>query len=306
MGQQFVKTWNSDSSRNEARSLTNGFQIVGREIRLLGDGQAIVIDAVSGITIIGGGLPDRFLAQITAANKVAGSAVQLAASGGLKDNSGLEISVDSAMFTLDSVSGVMLNYNPAEFQFIPGTGLVLHAVPDSALSANIMYIDGSREFTGTVGGIDAVVGTDFPTLDQVNTLIANAVTGDFTETIINLAGQTVYRGWSGYVEGVSGSFRLAKADSPTNCPKLQYVCVATTSIADGASGSFQNPSVEVNNVNSIVSGFNGGDTLYLSTTAWGQYQNTAPSVSGETIYPAGWVKPNKLGFVFFPGEALDL
>jgi hypothetical protein len=295
---QFIRIWNTATSRNEARSLTNGLEIVGREIRAKADGQAIIVDSVSGITIIGTGLEDRFLAQITAANKVAGSAVQLRSGSSLSDVSGLGLVYNADMFTIDGTSGLVLDYNPAEFQFVPGTGLVL--------STKVVFIDGSRPFTAPQGGIDAVASSDLTTLGQVNTLIAAAISGDFSETIINLAGQTVYRGWAGYVESVSGAFQLARADAPANCPKIQYVCVATTSIVDGASGSFQNPSVEVNNTASIVSGFNAGDTLYLSTSAWGQYQNAAPSVSGETIFPVGWVKPNKLGFVFFPGEALDL
>jgi hypothetical protein len=295
---QFFRVWNTATSRNEGRTLANGLEIVGREIRAKGDGQAIVVDAVSGITIIDTGLVDRFLAQITTADKVAGSAVQLRASSSLSDNVGLGLVYDADEFTINGTSGLMLNYDPSEFQFVPGTGL--------KFSANVVLVNGTRPFTSPQGGIDAIANSDLTTLGQVNTLIAAAISGDFSETIINLAGQTVYRGWAGYVEGVSGAFQLAMADSAAHCPKLQYVCVATTSIADGASGSFQNPSVEVNNTASIVSGFSGGDSLYLSTTEWGRYQNTAPSVSGETIYPAGWVKPNKLGFIFFPGEALDL
>jgi hypothetical protein len=300
---KFVRVWNTVTSRQEAVSVLKGLEIVGKELRAKGDGQAITIDSVSGITIIATGLEDRFLAQITTANKVAGSAVQLASNGGVEDSTGLKIKINADMFSL-GVSGLSFDYNTSHFQFIPGTGLVLNAVPDANLSSNIMYVDGTRSFTQPVGGIDAVSSSQLTTLGQVNLLISNALSGDFSEILLNLAGRAVIKGEVGYVEGVSGSFRLAKADSPATAI-VQYACVAN-SVSDGASGQFQNPSVEVNDVTNIVSGFSPGGTLWLSATQAGKFQTTPPTVSGFSILDCGWVKNTVNGYVLFPKEAIDL
>lgn len=301
---KFIRIWNTESGRQEALTLARGLENQGREIRVKADDQALVVDSTSGITIKAGGLVDRFLAQITTANKVAGSAVQLGATGGLVNDSGLKMLIDGDMFSLDATSGLQLDYNEDEFQFVPGTGLQINAVPSNKLPATLVLTDGTRAFTQPQSGVDATAASHLTTRSQVETLISNAISGDFSETIINLAGQTVYKGQVGYVEGVSGSFKLAKADSPTTA-KVQYACV-TTSVADGASGAFQNPSVEVNDVEQFVSGINAGGTLYLSTADWGQFQASAPSVSGLTILDCGWVKNDGTGYVLFPKEPIDL
>ncbi len=62
---------------------------------------------LSGSAIIGS-LPDARLATITSANKVSGSAVQLKASGGLEDSTGLQINLDGTTLALGA-DGIKVN-----------------------------------------------------------------------------------------------------------------------------------------------------------------------------------------------------
>lgn len=296
---KFIISWDTASERKGGLSAVGALEIAGRELRVKDLG--ITND------MLAGSIADSKLNQITTANKVAGSAVQLQtiANGGIANVSGLGLVIDSDMFSFQAVSGLQLDYNADEFQFIPGTGLQINAIGTSKLPSTLVLTDGSRAFTQPQAGVDAVGASDLTTLGQVQTLVGNAIAGDFSETIINLSGQTVNKGQVGYVEGTSGAFRLARADDPSTAI-VQYACVNSTPITDGASGSFQNPSVEVNDVESYVSGINKGATLWLSTTEWGLFQSAAPSVSGQTILNCGWAKNTGTGFVLFPQEAIDL
>lgn len=272
---KFIITWETGSERKEAVTPVGAIEIQGKELRI----------ASLGIT-------NAMLAGSISDDKLVESYIK-------------QGDINSDMFTYDGTSGLMLDYDLSEFQFIPGTGLSLNVVPTSKLESDVVLTGGTRAFTQPQGGVDAVADTDLTTLGQVNTLISAAIAGDFTETIINLSGQSVVKGHVGYVESTSGAFRLAKADSPTTA-KVQYACVNSSPIADGASGSFQNPSVEVNNVAGFVSGIGKGGTLWLSTSEWGMFQSAAPSVSGLSIVDCGWVKPDGTGYVLFPQEAIDL
>ena len=62
---------------------------------------------LSGSAIVGS-LPDARLATITTANKVSGSAVQLKASGGLEDSTGLQINLDGTTLALGA-DGIKVN-----------------------------------------------------------------------------------------------------------------------------------------------------------------------------------------------------
>lgn len=289
---KFILTWETGSDRKEAIVPTSGLEIQGKELRV----------PAAGITnaMLAGSITDDKLNQITTANKVAGSAVELqsVSAGGLANDSGLGLVIDTDMFSFEAVSGLQLDYDTGEFQFIPGEGLNLNVVPTSKLQSDVVLTDGTRAFTAPQAGVDAVNANHLTTLSQVQSL----VTGDFGEDLLSLAGRDIIRGEVGYVESVSGSFRLALADDPATAI-VQYV--AREDIIDGASGGFQNPSTEIDEAEGLVSGFDRGAKLFLSTTEAGKFQVTAPSVSGLSILECGWkVKEGK--FVFFPSEAIDL
>lgn len=295
-----ITIWDTVTERRGVLYQSNGIEFVGKEIRAVGDNSSIQV-STSGIGLIPG-LSDAWLAQITSANKVAGSAVQLQAlnAGGLADNSGLGLVIDTDMFTFDGTSGLQLDFNPAEFQFVPGTGLIINAVPIGKLPSNLALTDADNNFSVAQSGVAASAGDQYTTLDQVNVLVGG---GSF-ETLLNLSGQNIQKGWLGYIENVSGGvFRLARADDPSTA-KVQYA--ASESINDGASGSFYSVPSEIDDVLSFVSGADIGDNLYLSTTVWGGVQNPAPSVSGETVLKIGFRKRNDNGFSFNPEEPIDL
>lgn len=289
---KFLLTWETGSKRQEGLSATDGLEIAGKELRV----------AAGGVTndMLAGSIADSKLNQITTANKVSGSAVELqdVSGGGMVNNGGLGLVIDSDMFTFDQVSGLQLDYDASEFQMIPGEGLNLNSVPTSKLGADVVLTDGTRSFVSPQGGVDAVASSDLVTLSQAQGL----VTGDFGESLLSLAGRDIVAGEVGYLEGTSGSFRLAQADSPSTAI-VQYA--AKQAVVDGASGTFQNPSAEIDGAEGLVSGFSRGQHLFLSTTESGKFQTSSPSVSGESIVECGW-KAKTGKYVFFPTQPIDL
>ena len=299
---RLIKIWDTEERRNGALSVFTGVQVDGRALRAVADGQALVVDATSGITIVPTGLEDRFLAQIVTADKVAGSAVQLQdiADGGLTNDDGLGLVINTDMFSFESVSGLQLDFFADEFQFVPGTGLTINQVPLSKLPTTLVLTDGTRPFTAPQGGVDAVDGSDLTTLSQVQSIAGG---GNLTN-IFNLSGREITRGEVGYVESTSGSFQLAIASDPSTA--IVQFAVSDVSVEDGASGSFFIPSNIISGVD-FVSGFDRGQTpLFLSTTESGKFQTASPSVSGETILPVGYMTNNSSEYIFFPSDPVDL
>lgn len=287
---KFILAWDTANERQGGLSALGGLEVVGKELRV----------ADLGITNakLAGSISDDKLNQITTANKVAGSAVELQAAGAIENVSGLGLKINDDILSINGSNELEIDYVSGEFQVIPGQGLSLNIVPTSKLESNVVLTDGSRAFTAPQGGVDAVAGSDFVTLSQAQGL----VTGDFGEQLLNLAGQTANKGNVGYVESTSGAFRLARADDPSTAI-VQYV--AKEDVADGASGTFNNPSTEIDEISALLAGIDRGGKLFLSTANWGEFQATAPSVSGQTILECGWkAKDDKM--VFFPGDAIDL
>jgi hypothetical protein len=72
-----------------------GTSIVGTSVNVLVDGSTLEVNISNQLQVKDLGITDAKLTQITTANKVAGSSVQLATNGGLENNVGLQIKNDT-------------------------------------------------------------------------------------------------------------------------------------------------------------------------------------------------------------------
>lgn len=132
-----------------------GLQFVANQLALELDGSSLAKSASglkiadSGVTnaMLAGSIADSKLNQITTANKVAGSAIQLSATPGLQDSTGLEIKLDPAGAMSKSASGVKSEVDDLTIKIVSNK-LEAKQVPTvkksfvagEAFSANTLYV----------------------------------------------------------------------------------------------------------------------------------------------------------------------
>lgn len=143
---------------------------------------------INGKWIANGSIPNASLQTITAANKVAGSAVQLSSLGAITDSNGLKVNVDGATLRITSsnILGVRKITSAHISGPLPGTNVI---------SSNYLKKDGSVIATSTLkfsnarisGVLSAILPTHVVNLEQLQNTIAT-ISGAGSE-----AGEGLYK-----------------------------------------------------------------------------------------------------------------
>ena len=156
---------------------------------------------LSGASIIGS-LPDARLATIATANKVSGSAVQLAASGGLEDSTGLQINLDGTTLAL-GVNGIKVN-------------LLTNAQIDNSAAIAI-----SKLAASTISGKS--LGTNLDNLSAGNGLTGTAYNGSGAQSFaVQADGSSITVSGSGVKVSNTGITTAMLADDSVDLAKLGF------------------------------------------------------------------------------------
>ena len=213
----------------------NGLAKTGNTLSVNVDGSSLEINGdalrvkASGVTdaMLAGSISDGKLSTIATANKVSGSAVQLNASAGLEDSSGLRVK-------LDSNPGLELAGTGMKLKIKASSGLTLDA---NGLSANIS--DGIKfqggalevELDGSTLGISAS-GIKVAAQGIANNEISNSAAIAFTKLEALNSARIIVGNGSNVAAGVAMSGDVAISN--TGATTIQALAVNNGKIADSA------------------------------------------------------------------------
>jgi len=217
-----------------------------------------------GITngMLAGSIDDSKLNTITAANKVSGSAVQLLASGGLKDSTGLAIEPNDFAgegLVDDGADNLAIDWSTAFNDSKAVKASDLNSVVNGK-GASIIGIEDVGGYTSATD-VEAALQEIYQQLDAAGLEVYEIDTG---ETIVK--GDMVY---------------FKSADKLGKYPISSGFYAIGIAIAGGTAGQFIGIGHSGNDITGILTGATAGKKQFWNGTGW---QETVPATSGAYVW----------------------